>query len=182
MLTIDQEFYPADTDTAIAAARAAYDRDPGSLDAVARSTFELWARPDQLARANGQPATAKPVLQVTPAARAPVRKAKPTVFGSFGAPKAIAIPDRKTLLAELAKHIGGMAHRYRFHTAEQLMGVLAKIENRSPQEISKSWDAAFARRGIEVSSDATVSPNATRREEIAAGWDRALKRMGAKLD
>jgi hypothetical protein len=51
-------FDQAETDAAIAEARAQFDRDPAALDAVALSTFELWARPDQLARANGQPATA----------------------------------------------------------------------------------------------------------------------------
>jgi hypothetical protein len=177
-------FDQAEADAAKAAARAIFDRDPASLDAVALASFECWATPEQRARANGQPATAKPVLQVTPAAPARARKAKPpTVFDSFGAPKAIAIPDRKTLLAELAQRIGGgMAHRYRSHTAEQLVGVLANIGSRSPQEISKSWDSTFAKRGVEITAEPKASPTATRREQISSSWNHALKRMGAKLD
>jgi hypothetical protein len=155
----------------------------GKMDAVARAFYGLT---DDMVTHGPATATGKTAQQIAP--HVPVRKTpakKPsTVTGSFltSAPKT-AIPDRKTLLAELANHIGGgMAHRYRNKTAEQLMDVLAKIKTHSPRDVGASWDAAFAKRGVEVSRDAKVSPNATRREEIAAGWDRALKRMGAKLD
>jgi hypothetical protein len=170
MLSLHETIFDqSEADAAIAEARATFDRDPAALDAVALASFECWATPEQRARANGQPATAKPVLQVTPAA--PARKAKQsTVFGSFGAPKAIAIPDRKTLLAELAQRIGGgMAHRYRNKTAEQLMDVLAKIKTHSPRDMSASWSRTFAKCGVEVTGDTKAPTNATRREEIAAG-------------
>jgi hypothetical protein len=175
-MLLSTDLDPADTDTAIAAARAAFDRDPASLDAVARSTFELWARPDQLARASGQPAMAKPVQAVTPAAPAPVRRAKPpTVFNSFGAspPKAPAMSEadaRKMLLAQIADRRGGAAaHRCRHMTVDQLAAALGspKATCLRQAEISKSWDSTFAKRGVE-----------TKAETKPGSWDKAFARLG----
>ena len=154
-MLLSTDFDPADADQIIAEARATFDRDPSSLGAVELASFELWARPDQLARAAGQPAIAKPVqAAVAPAAPAPMRRAKPpTVFSSFGAspPKMSEAEARKLLLTEIAQRRGGaVAHRCRHMTVDQLAAVLG-------------------------------SPKATR-SQISASWDRAFKRVGAQID
>jgi hypothetical protein len=179
MLTIDQEFNPTAADTAIAAARAAYDRDPASLDAVALAAFGCWATPEQGVRANGQPATAKPVQAVAPAAPAPVRRAKPpTVFSSFGAspPKAPAMTDaeaRKLLLAQIADRRGGAAaRRCRHMTVDQLAAALGSMKATPSRqvEISESWSRTFTKRGVETNA-----------ETKPGSWDRAFARLGVAI-
>jgi hypothetical protein len=175
MFSLHETFDQAEADTAIAGARAAYDRDPASLDAVARSTFELWARPDQLARASGQPTSVAAPTR-TASTPAPVRKAKPpTVYGSFmdSAPKAPAMSEadaRKLLLAEIADRRGGAAaHRLRHATVDQLAAALGSMKATPSRqaEISKSWDSTFAKRGVETNA-----------ETKPGSWDRAFARLG----
>jgi hypothetical protein len=171
------EFVPdqAATDTVIAAARAAFDRDPVSLDAVARSTFELWARPDQLARAGGQPtsvaAQAAPIRTtstpaiVTDAGRARVRAI---------AAKANEADARSALLEEIGrKHGASAADGAR---GLSLSGLVKRAAAPTRAAISASWDRTFKLKGIAIHED---DPNET---PIQQSWTRAFRRCGATVE
>jgi hypothetical protein len=176
MLSLHETIFDqAATDTAIAAARAAFDRDPTSLDAIARSTFELWARPDQLARANGQrapkPAQAAPTraastpATVTDAARARVREIQSRVN---------AADARAALIEEISrKHGQAAAKAAQDLSIDKLIGRAAAPTR---EAINASWDRVFKSKGIAIHED---DPNET---PIQQSGTRALRRCGATIE
>lgn len=175
MISLHETFDQAATDTAIAAARAAFDRDPISLDAIARSTFELWARPDQLARANGQQApkpaqaaptrTTKTSATVTAAGRARVREIQARVN---------AADAKAALIEEISRKHGQAAAK-----AAQDLPIDALVKRAAAptrESISASWDRTFKLKGIAIHED---DPNET---PIQQSWTRAFRRCGATIE
>ena len=175
MLSPHETFDQAAADAAIAEARATFDRDPASLDAVARSTFELWARPDQVARANGQPASvaaqaAPTVTTIPPATVTAADRAKVRAIAA----KANAADARSALLTEInRKHGQAAAKAAQDLSIDKLIGRAAAPTR---EAISASWDRAFKLKGIAIHED---DPNET---PIQQSWTRALRRCGATIE
>jgi hypothetical protein len=171
MISLHETFDQADAATAIAAARAAYDRDPTSLDAVAMAAFELWARPDQLARA-GQPATQPAAHAAAPVA--PAQSALDRVRARVERNRATAADARAALLAEINRKHGHAAAKAARDLSIDALVTRAAAPTR--EAISASWDRVFKLKGIAIHED---DPNET---PIQQSWTRAFRRCGATVE
>jgi hypothetical protein len=167
-------FDQSEADAAVAEARATFDRNPAALDAVALSTFELWARPDQLARANGQQAP-------KPAQAAPTRTASAPAVAAADRAKVRAIAARVTaadakaaLLEEINRKHGHAAAK----AAQDLSidKLIRRAAAPTREAISASWDRVFKLKGIAIHED---DPNET---PIQQCWTRTFRRCGANIE
>ena len=170
-------FDQSEADAAVAEARATFDRDPAALDAVALSTFELWARPDQLARANGQqapkPAQAAPTRTASAPAVAAADRAKVRAIAA----KANAADARSALLTEINRKHGQAAAK-----AAQDLSIDALVKRAaapSREAIAESWTRALQRAGATVQTAPTNGPKAAAQSN---SWDRVWLSKGFELD
>ena len=154
----------------------------GSIDVVAAcALLSIEDATENDRRRAGQPAsdTTKPAQPGTLAARPPVTAAARARVRAVAA-EATAADAKAALLEEIGrKHGQAAAKAAQDLSIDKLIGRAAAPTRAA---IAESWARTFKAKGIEIKDDATVSPNATRREQIAASWDNALKRMGAQID
>jgi hypothetical protein len=172
MLSLHETIFDqSEADAAVAEARAIFDRDPTSLDAVALASFECWATPEQRARA-GQPATQPAAHTAAPVA--PAQSALDRVYARVERNRATAADAKAALLAEIQRKHGADAAK-----AAQNLSIDALVKRAAAptrEAISASWDRAFKLNGISIHED---DPNET---PIQRSWSRALRRCGANIE